>query len=205
MDPCDDYTFKYILLGDHNSGKTTIFELLKDNRLPEPYRMCYPEFFLKSIYYDRNVFKLIIWDTAGQERFVQMTRSYYRGTVICYLVFDVTNKQSFDNIDRWLTQSKSLTDPSLCPISYVLIGNKSDLSDQRQVSYEEADNYAKQHEFSYIETAALQRDNISSLLVIGLDDLLQKHDKEINERIEKKRTYKEQSFKRTPQSKCSIS
>ncbi|KAL7715487.1 Ras family protein [Entamoeba marina] len=176
-----------------------------NNQLPEPFFICHPEFFLKSICYDRNVFKFIVWDIAGQEPFIQRAPHYYRNTDICYLVFDVTNKQSFDNIDKWLTQSKSLTDPYNCPISYVLIGNKSDLSDKRQVSYEEADDYAKQHEFLYTETAALQRDNILSFLVIGLDDLLQKHYKEINERIEKGRTYKEQSLKRTPQSKCSIS
>lgn len=81
-------------------------------------------------------------DTAGQERFRSVTRSYYRGAAGALLVYDVSSRDSFSSLQNWLTDARSLASPS---IVVILVGNKKDLEAQREVSYQEASQFAKEN------------------------------------------------------------
>lgn len=109
------------------------------------------EFATKIIELDDQKIKLQIWDTAGQERFRAVTRSYYRGAAGALLVYDITRKSTFNRIYTWLADARRLT----CHNTVIfLIGNKADLEDQRDVSYEEAKKLADENGLMFLECSA---------------------------------------------------
>lgn len=101
--------------------------------------------------------KLQVWDTAGQERFRAVTRSYYRGAAGALLVYDVTRRSTFNHLSSWLSDAKNLTNPNTV---IMLIGNKKDLEDQREVTFEEATRFAKEHGLIFVESSAKTGENV---------------------------------------------
>ena len=100
------------------------------------------EFGTRIVDVDNKKIKLQIWDTAGQERFRAVTRSYYRGAAGALLVYDVTRRATYNHVTSWLTDARNLTNPNTV---ILLVGNKVDMEDQRDVSYEEAAAFAKEN------------------------------------------------------------
>ncbi|XP_039301123.1 ras-related protein Rab-4B-like, partial [Nilaparvata lugens] len=86
--------------------------------------------------------KLQIWDTAGQERFRSVTRSYYRGAAGALLVFDMTNRETFNALANWLSDARALASPNIC---ILLVGNKKDLEAEREVTFLEASQFAQEN------------------------------------------------------------
>ena len=109
------------------------------------------EFGTRIIEINGEKIKLQIWDTAGQERFRAVTRSYYRGAAGALLVYDVTRKSTFNHIHSWLTDARGLTSPNTV---IFMIGNKSDMHDQRDVSYEEGKAVADENGLMFLECSA---------------------------------------------------
>ena len=103
--------------------------------------------------------KLQIWDTAGQESFRSITRSYYRGAICSLLVYDITKTKSFENVEKWLTELREHGSENMCTM---LIGNKSDLANDRQVQTEEAEAYAEKEQMALLETSALDSSNVAT-------------------------------------------
>ena len=98
------------------------------------------EFGAKTIELNNKNIKIQIWDTAGQEAFQAITRTYYKGAAGALLVYDITRRDTFTHVTKWLEEVKSNSSKSIC---IILIGNKKDLEDKRQVTYEEGENFAK--------------------------------------------------------------
>ena len=143
MDDNDEYDliFKLVLIGDSGVGKTNITScFVKNEFLLGTKATVGVEFGTKRIVLDSMNIKAQIWDTAGQERYKSITTSYYRGCNGAMIVYDITNKESFKNIEKWLSELKNLADQN---VTIFLLGNKSDLIDRREVSEEEAHNKAK--------------------------------------------------------------
>ncbi len=109
------------------------------------------EFGTRIIEVSGQKIKLQIWDTAGQERFRAVTRSYYRGAAGALMVYDITRRSTYNHLSSWLTDARSLTHPNT--VIY-LIGNKSDLEGQRDVSFEEAKQFADENGLLFLETSA---------------------------------------------------
>ena len=103
------------------------------------------------------MFKLQIWDTAGQESFKSITRSYYRGAAGALLVYDITRRDTFTHLTRWLEEVRQNGNPDM---TIMLIGNKSDLDTRRQVSLEEGERFAKEHNLVFMETSAKTAYNV---------------------------------------------
>ena len=97
-------------------------------------------------------------DTAGQERYRSITSAYYKGAKGAFIVYDITRKNSFDNIDKWISDLKTNGDEN---IAIVLIGNKSDLEDKREVPKDEGIKKSAEHKTAFMETSALNGDNIN--------------------------------------------
>jgi Ras-related protein Rab-11A len=106
---------------------------------------------------NKNVVKAQIWDTAGQERYRAITNAYYRGAAGALLVYDVTSAVSFQHVADWLKELKQYADTN---IVILLVGNKTDLRDKREVKKEDAAAYAFQHQLYFIETSALDCSNV---------------------------------------------
>ena len=111
----------------------------------------------KNITIKNRIVKIQIWDTAGQEAFRSITRTYYKSSTCAFIVYDISDKKSFDNIVTWLNECRDMCykDILIC-----LIGNKCDLEGKRAVSYEEGKNFAEENNLLFFETSAKDGTNI---------------------------------------------
>ena len=127
-----DFIFKVVLIGDSSVGKSNILSrYLHDKFAINTKTTVGVEFGWKKIEIDGMKIKAQIWDTAGQERYKSITSAYYKGARGTLLVYDITKRESFENIDRWLSEFKKYSDPDF---TVLLIGNKNDLKDERQIT-----------------------------------------------------------------------
>ena len=163
-----DYLYKIIILGDSGAGKTSILNRFLDNKNPplihDP--TIGIDFFVKptsDINLDGTMIKLHIWDTAGQEHYRSIIESYYKGIAAAIIVFDLTNYQSFKNVEYWLNQLSMHTNTNICP-PILLIGNKNDLGDKRQVLTLEAQTFADENNLIYFETSVTKLTNINEAI-----------------------------------------
>lgn len=160
-----DYSLKVVVVGDSGVGKTCLLiRFIRDLWDEDSQPTLGVEFMTKIVTTEKHRIQLQLWDTAGQELFRSVTRGYYRGSAGALLVFDVTNRDSFENIDRWLQDVK---DVARSDVVALLIGNKVDLcvnNDKRQVTKEEAEAFAKLHGMQYFETSAKTGAQISEAI-----------------------------------------
>ena len=106
--------------------------------------------------------KLQIWDTAGQESFRSITRSYYRGAAGALLVYDITRRETFNHLTRWLEEARQNSNPNMV---VMLIGNKSDLGHRRAVSTDEGKEFARQNGLVFMETSAKTASNVDKAFI----------------------------------------
>jgi len=173
------YLFKYIIIGESNVGKSCLMLQFTDNKFKQENDPTIGvEFGSKTIASKGKTIKLQIWDTAGQESFRSITRSYFRGAIGALLTFDITSRESFDAINGFVEETSASASTNLV---IVLIGNKSDLASERQVSQEEAQTYAKKLGLVYIEVSAKTSHNVSLAFEMITEKILEKiENKEIN-------------------------
>ena len=127
------YLFKYIVIGDTSVGKSCILLQFLEKKFKFDHDTTIGvEFGSKIIPVKDKQIKLQIWDTAGQETFKSITRSYYRGSIGVVLVYDITNRDSFNNVARWLDETKSYANDK---VTIMLVGNKTDLEAKYFVFY----------------------------------------------------------------------
>ncbi|KAE8998114.1 hypothetical protein PR002_g18830 [Phytophthora rubi] len=144
---------KIVLLGNSGVGKTNLISRLHKGEFNEAFTSTIGvEFLTHVVKVDNTDVKAQIWDTAGQERFHAMMSTYYRKAAGALLVFDVGNRASLTDVERWLDQLLNVAEPGL---HATLVGNKCDLSaDKRAVTAEEARQFAAAHHMAYVETSA---------------------------------------------------
>ena len=143
-----------------------------------------------------KIVKIKLWDSAGQEKYHTLTHNYYKKCDGIIIVFDVSNKESFDKINYWV---KSIHDnkDSTKNIKQVIVGNKIDLENERQISKEEAEKMASSYSLKYFETSAKENIGINEFMLNLITDILQKNDKEKNEDNENIQLEKEKLEKGT--------
>jgi len=127
------------------------------------------EFSSRTIKLGEKRIKLQLWDTAGQERFRSVTRSYYRGAAGAILVYDITSRASFSNLSRWLADARALASPQLVT---VLVGNKSDRDEDREVEWAEASRWAAENDLHFLEASSLSGDNVEAPFLLCARSIL---------------------------------
>ena len=153
-----DYLFKILLIGNSSVGKSSILLRFSDNIFNESFLPTIGvDFKIKTFDIQGKTVKLQIWDTAGQERFKTITSSYYKGSNGIILTYDITDKQSFKDVENWLAEVEKYAKPDIVKL---LVGNKSDLESQRQVTKEEGQELADSLNVKFIETSAKNSVNI---------------------------------------------
>ncbi|MDP2434317.1 MAG: GTP-binding protein [archaeon] len=153
-----EYIFKYIIIGDMGVGKSCLLHNFTEGKFaPDSPHTIGVEFGTRIIEVVGRKIKLQVWDTAGQERFRAVTRSYYRGAAGALLVYDVTRRSTFNHLTSWLSDARNLTNPNTV---IMLIGNKKDLEDQREVTFEEASRFAKENSLIFVEASAKTGENV---------------------------------------------
>ncbi|KAH9608245.1 hypothetical protein KSS87_006699 [Heliosperma pusillum] len=166
-----DYLFKIVLIGDSGVGKSNILSRFTRNEFClESKSTIGVEFATRTLQVEGKVVKAQIWDTAGQERYRAITSAYYRGAVGALLVYDITKKQTFDNVTRWLHELRDHADSN---IVIMLAGNKSDLRHLRAVSEDEGQTLAQTEGLSFVETSALESNNVEKAFQVILLDIYQ--------------------------------
>lgn len=149
---------KIIVIGESGVGKSClIYHYVNNDTLTNVPSTVGIDFFIKNVVIDNTPMSFKIWDTAGQERFRNVVKSFFRGVDGALLVFDITMKESFNQIPEWinLINQETSSNPS-----FLLVGNKCDLLDNRQVSIEEAKQLAQTYDIKYFETSAKTGINI---------------------------------------------
>ena len=164
-----DYVFKVVLIGDSAVGKSQILARFARNEFSLDSKATIGvEFQTRTLLIEHKSVKAQIWDTAGQERYRAVTSAYYRGAVGAMLVYDITKRQTFDHIPRWLEELRSHADKN---IVIILIGNKSDLENQRAVPTEDAKEFAQKEGLFFLETSALEATNVENAFSTVLTEI----------------------------------
>ena len=179
-----DFLFKLIIVGDSNVGKTNIMSKYIHNKFNYTSKATIGvEFGTKIVTIDNKKIKAQIWDTAGQERYKSITSAYYKGAKGALIVYDITNKFTFESVDKWVQDLNSYGDKNL---TLLLVGNKSDLEDKRQIVKEDGEEKAKSFNLGFIETSACSGDNIDQAFDIMLKEVLKKYvvENDINDEFE---------------------
>jgi len=169
-----DLIFKLVLIGDSGVGKTNILSRYINNEFSYSSKSTVGvEFGSKIIKTNDKLIKIQIWDTAGQERYKSITSAYYKGAKGAFVVYDITRRDTFMNVDKWIGELKSTGNED---VFILLIGNKSDLEQERQVSTEEVTKKAEQLKIAFCETSALEGKNIEYAFQTVVEEVSKKSD-----------------------------
>lgn len=163
MSTSGNEAYKIVIVGESFVGKTAIIGRLIDKTFHTEFESTIGvEFRTYNVMAGDREVKLNIWDTAGQEKFRSVSKAYFRNAQGALLVFSLTDQKSFEALDGWLNDLQSLCTPNAVVL---LLGNKSDLKDDRVVPNEEANAFATRHGLNYFETSALDASNIDEAFV----------------------------------------
>nr|XP_040225250.2 ras-related protein Rab-43 [Anopheles coluzzii]XP_040225251.2 ras-related protein Rab-43 [Anopheles coluzzii] len=171
-----DFLFKIVLIGDCGTGKTCIVQRFKSGNFIESHgNTIGVDFSMKAVSVDGKKVKLQIWDTAGQERFRTITQSYYRSANGVLIVYDITKRSTFLSLQRWIDEVRRYTASN---VMIFVIGNKSDLDEEREVEFSEAENLCQYiPEVMFVmETSAKDNRCVDDAFMTLATELKRRHD-----------------------------
>ena len=161
IDNLEILKFKLIVVGDQNTGKSCILNRFANNTFQENYQATIGlDFQTKNVTIHNQDIRLTLYDTAGQEKFRSLIPMYIREAQIILLVYDITNKESFDSIPKWFSDILNVKNDEAV---FVLIGNKIDLTNNRKISYNEGKRLANEKNIIFEELSAKNGTNFNDL------------------------------------------
>ncbi|XP_066505256.1 ras-related protein Rab-41 isoform X3 [Hoplias malabaricus] len=153
--------FKLVFLGEQSVGKTSLITRFMYDSFDNTYQATIGiDFLSKTMYLEDRTIRLQLWDTAGQERFRSLIPSYIRDSAAAVVVYDIANLNSFQQTSKWIDDVRTERGSD---VIIMLVGNKTDLADKRQVSVEAAEKKARELNVMYIETSAKAGYNVKQL------------------------------------------
>jgi small GTP-binding protein len=166
-----DEKIKLMIIGETRTGKTSLISrYCKGDYSESPYLSTIGiDFQIKNLTINSKKIRLQIWDTAGQERFRNIAKNYYQSSDGFIIVYDITNSESFQTLDYWIEEIKSNSHEFT---KMILVGNKCDLEDERQVKKEEGKDYAKKEKIKFYEVSAKEGTNINTAFDTLVKDIL---------------------------------
>ena len=169
-----EFLIKLVVIGDTGVGKTNFIFQFTEGKF-SPIHVATIGFDHKSkiinLSNTKKKIKLQIWDTAGQERYRSITSSYYKGSHGCFIVYDITNESSFENVDKWYEQAQKEASKD---VSIVLVGNKCDLENDRKISKEKGEEKAKNFNCPFFETSALSKIKIEDIFTEMVNNIYER-------------------------------
>ncbi|XAR58773.1 hypothetical protein NMG60_11014305 [Bertholletia excelsa] len=165
----EEYLFKIVVIGDSAVGKSNLLSrFARDEFDLHSKATVGVEFQTQVVEVDGKEVKAQVWDTAGQERFRAVTSAYYRGAVGALVVYDISRRTTFESIKRWLDELHTHCDTT---VARMLVGNKCDLENIRDVSTEEGKTLAEEEGLFFIETSALDSTNVKTAFEIVIHEI----------------------------------
>ena len=173
-----DKCYKVIFIGDTSVGKTNILSQYIKKKFEKDSKptvgVNFRTIILKIEGYS---YKLQIWDLAGQQRYKSIVKAYYKGAKCAFVVYDITQKSTFDNIDNWI---KGLMSQLGNNVNIIILGNKCDLENERQITKEQGEEKAKEYNAGFFEVSALSGKNIDNAFETLISKTIQKEKEKIN-------------------------
>ena len=173
--PCEEHNskeelkFKVVIVGDSGVGKTNLAKrFITDTFNKESKATVGVEFLSKSFFVNNTVVKLELWDTAGQERYKSITSAYFKGAKGALIVYDVTSRTSFDNVDKWVSELQSKGSKN---INIIMIGNKTDLKESMVITSEMGKDKAGNLHIPIMETSALDASNVKEAFYLLIKEM----------------------------------
>jgi len=165
------YRFKFVIIGDHEVGKTSLVRRFVENKFSNDYRATIGLNILSHSYefYGNNIV-YSLWDVGAQQYFKRFRQTYYLGAQAAFIVFDLTNRKSFESVKEWYKELEDFIGGREIP--FIIIGNKTDLREQRKISYEDGVSVVNELmnkpniKISYIETSALSGENVEDAFTL---------------------------------------
>ena len=155
----EDYKLKIIVVGDSGVGKTNLINRFASDKFDTNSKATIGvEFVYKTLKINKEVIKVEVWDTAGQERYRAITSSYYKGAKGAIIVYDITNEDSFNNVESWMNE---VTKKGKTDMQFLLVGNKKDLINDRKVTEQKGIDKAKELNMNLFEASALEKTNVN--------------------------------------------
>ena len=169
-----DYSLKYIIVGEAGVGKSNLLLRYVYDSFKEDYQLTIGvEFGEKLVKYNNKTYKIQIWDTAGQEQFRSITRAYFKSSICSFVVYDITNRETFENVKHWVEDCRNYMPKN---VLIFLVGNKSDLEEQRKISVDEGEELADSFGLSFFETSAKNNVNVNSIFGKSLEEIVKRID-----------------------------
>ncbi len=173
-----DKTCQILLIGDSSVGKTSLIQRYANGIFKEEYLATVGLDYYTKQEMINNINVLVkLWDTAGQERFKALTPNYFRNAEGVVLVYDVTNSESFENLKFWINSIKSNLGEKNIFIPIIIIGNKIDMEDMRDITKEDASKFAKENNYKYFETSAKTGEGVDEAIRDLVNQVLANSDK----------------------------
>ncbi|KAM8878664.1 RAB3D, member RAS oncogene family, a [Spinachia spinachia] len=193
-----DYMFKLLIIGNSSVGKTSFLFRFADDSFTSAFVSTVGiDFKVKTIYRSDKRVKLQIWDTAGQERYRTITTAYYRGAMGFLLMYDITSQESFSAVQDWATQIKTY---SWGNAQVVLVGNKLDLEEDRQVPTEDGQRLATELGFQFFEASAKDNVNVKQVFDKLVDVICERMSESVNGDAPASANHKEAGLQEAPHS-----
>jgi len=190
LDEFVGYSFKFVIVGNHEVGKTSLIRQFVERKFSHDYRATIGlNIFAHNFDFQGNELNVQLWDIGAQQYFKRFRRIYYNGAEAAFIVFDITNRDSFDKVHEWYKELNELIDEINIPI--ILVGNKDDLAEKRVVSSSEGEALAKslsENGINYIETSALTGNNVQAAFELIAYHYIIKSKKKEKERIQESLT-----------------
>ena len=184
-----DKTCQFLLLGDTEVGKTCLINRYTNGVFREEYISTVGiDFYTKPEEINNKTVQVKIWDTVGQERFRALTPSFLRNAEGVVIVFDVTSQESFDNVKGWINSVKSNIGENVIPI--IIVGNKIDMENLREISKEDGNKIASENGFKYFETSAKTGKGVDEAFKELVNQILDIQDKNDDEKVDERPSVK---------------
>jgi Ras-related protein Rab-1A len=184
-----DKTCQILLLGDMAVGKTCLINRYTNGVFKEEYISTVGfDYYTKQEEINNKTVQVKLWDTAGQERFKTLTPSFLRNAEGVIIVFDVTSQDSFDNVKGWINSIKSNLGEKIIPI--IIVGNKIDMENMREISKEDGKKIASENDFKYFETSAKTGIGVDEAIKEIVNQILDIQDKNEDEKVDERPSFK---------------
>ena len=184
-----DKICQILLLGDMAVGKTCLINRYTNGVFKEEYISTVGfDYYTKQEEINNKTVQVKLWDTAGQERFKTLTPSFLRNAEGVIIVFDVTSQDSFDNVKGWINSIKSNLGEKIIPI--IIVGNKIDMENMREISKEDGKKIASENDFKYFETSAKTGIGVDEAIKEIVNQILDIQDKNEDEKVDERPSFK---------------
>ena len=165
-----DRAYKILLIGESNVGKTSIILRYTEGEFKTSgISTCGVDLKHKFVSLDNTKIRLDIWDTAGQERFRGLAKNYFRGANGFILVYDITEKKTFEKLKGWMNDAK---EKIVNDYKMIVVGNKKDCNNMRKVDFSLLEDFGKKNNVPYMEVSAKTGEGIDNLFILMVEELL---------------------------------